>query len=249
MLDVAVAAPRTVAAASVESPPSKRLARVAGVLFIVATVADVIAAGLLDPLVGSSRYLAEISGHQDRVLIGVSLELLAAFACAGIGFALYPAVRRHDHALALGSAGFRIIEATLYVVVAIGTLLLLELAQQNARAGDPGTTYFKTTGALLQALGDDAAVAGILAFYLGAGLYYFAFYRSQLLPRWLSAWGLAGVALGAVAAFLVLFEATDMRSTLHVALNLPIALQEMVLAIWLIVRGFNPSRWAACRAG
>ncbi|MGO8960088.1 MAG: DUF4386 family protein [Streptosporangiaceae bacterium] len=67
------------------------------------------------------------------------------------------------------------------------------------------------------------------------------FYRARLIPRWLSAWGLAGTALGAVAGLLVLFRVTGYMSTTQVAMNLPIAVNEIVLAIWLLVRGFGSS--------
>jgi hypothetical protein len=81
---------------------------------------------------------------------------------------------------------------------------------------------------------------GYLAFCTGATLYYLVFYRSQLIPRWLSAWGLAGTALGLVSGLLVLFQSIAVLSSTQVVLNLPIAVQEMVLAVWLIVKGFTP---------
>jgi len=71
-------------------------------------------------------------------------------------------------------------------------------------------------------------------------LYYLVFYRSLLMPRWLSVWGLAGTALGLAAGLLVLFQSIAVLSSTQVVLNLPIAVQEMVLAVWLIVKGFSP---------
>ena len=83
-------------------------------------------------------------------------------------------------------------------------------------------------------------MTGILAFYLGATVYYAVFFRSRLIPRWLSGWGIAATTLGLTAALLVFFDVADMFSTLHVALNVPIFLNELVLAGWLLVRGFSP---------
>lgn len=219
--------------------PSRALAKVAGGLFLAATVAAVIGGSLVDSVVGGAGNLANVSAHQDRMIAGATLELIAAFASAGIGIALYPVVRRHAVALALGSAGFRIIEGTLYLVGAIGTLLLLKLGQEYTRAGAHPSASFQTTEALLRTLRDDAALTGLLAFYLGAGMYYYVFYIARVLPGWLTAWGLAGVALGAAAGLLVLFGITTLGSGLHTALNLPIGVQELVLAIWLIFVGFS----------
>ena len=74
----------------------------------------------------------------------------------------------------------------------------------------------------------------------GATLYYLIFYRSQLIPRWLSVWGLVGTVLCLTAGLLVLFQSIAVLSSTQVVLSLPIGVQEMVLAVWLIVKGFSP---------
>ena len=106
-------------------------------------------------------------------------------------------------------------------------------------AGNPA--YFSQSGTLLKALDDWAGLAGVFAFYVGGLLYYRIFYQARLVPRWLSAWGVGGVVLCAAAALLILFGATETMSTTQIVLNVPIGLQEMVLAVWLIVKGFNRS--------
>jgi len=225
----------------VRADSNRVIALIAGVLFITATVADLISTGLLNPLLGSSDYLVKIFANQDRVLVGVFFGLIGAFAAGGIAISLYPILRRYNDGLALGSVGFRLLEAALYLVGALGVLLLVTLSQDFARAGAPSASYFQTSGALLREFRDQANLASTLAFYLGAAMYYVVFYQSRLIPRWLSGWGLVGVTLGAAAALLVLFRVTGFMSTPQVVLNLPIAVQEMVLAVWLIVKGFSPS--------
>jgi len=215
------------------------VARVAGVLFITATAASLLSTSLLNPVLNGSGYLAKIFAHQDRVIVGVSVELLAAFSSAAIAISLYPVLARHRPGLALGSVGFRLIEGVLYVVGAIGALLLVTLSQQAASSQAPGSPYFSTTGALLRALRDQTSLAAVLAFYTGALMYYCIFFQTGLVPRWLSGWGLAGVILGFTAAILVLFRETGYMSAPQVLLNIPIGVNEMVLAVWLIVRGFR----------
>jgi Domain of unknown function (DUF4386) len=217
----------------------KVIARVAGVLFITATAASVLSTSLLNPVLNGSGYLAKTFANQDRVIGGVSLELLAAFAGAAIAISLYPVLARYRPGLALGSAGFRVIEGVLYIVGAIGALLIVTLSQQYASAKAPLSPYFATTGALLRALRDQASLAGVLAFYIGALMYYYIFFQAGLVPRWLSGWGLAGVVLGFTAGILVLFRVTGYMSALQVLFNIPIGVNEIVLAVWLIVRGFN----------
>lgn len=216
-------------------------ARFAGVLFITATVASLLSTSFLNPVLNSPDYLLKVFANQDRVIVGAFFQLVAAFASAGIAISLYRVLRRYDEGLALGSVGFRIIEGVFYAVVAIDALLFLTLSQEFVAAGAPSPSYFQSSGGLLLALRDRASLAGVFAFYVGALMYYTVFYRSHLIPRWLSVWGAGGVAFGVLAGLLVLFRVAGYMSTTQVILNLPIAVQEMVLAVWLIVKGFNRS--------
>jgi hypothetical protein len=70
-------------------------------------------------------------------------------------------------------------------------------------------------------------------------MYYSVLYRADLVPRWLSGWGIAAIILTMAACLLAWFSRTPL--TPYTMVLLPIAIQEMVLAIWLIVKGFSPS--------
>lgn len=216
----------------------KLAARVAATLLITATVASLLSTGLLNPILNSSDYLVRILGDQDRVIAGALFQIVSGCASAGIAISLYPVLRSRGNGLAVGAVGFRVMEGVLYLIGAVAVLLLVSLSQDFSAARDPASSSFQVAGSLLRDARDQASLAGVIAFYVGATMYYWLFYRSQLIPRWLSGWGLAGTALGLVAALLVLFQATSYMSTVQVVLNLPIGVNEVVLAVWLIVRGF-----------
>ncbi len=213
-------------------------ARVAGALFLIALIASPLSIVFLGSLDGTD-YLTKISEHQGQVTAGVLLLFIAAFACAGIAVSLYPVLRRFREGLAIGAVAFRVIEGMLYLLGAVSVLLLLKLSQEFVKtgAGDPG--YFHTSGTLLKAAHDWTGLTAVLAFYLGGLMYYCVFYQTRLVPRWLAAWGVGAVTLGTVAAMLVLFDVVGSMSTVQVVLNLPIGANEIVLAIWLIVKGFR----------
>lgn len=131
-------------------------------------------------------------GTKGGVLAGVFFQIVAAFARAGIAISLYPVLRKHSHGLALGSVGFRVTEGVLYIVNAIAALLLLTLSQAFVRHTGSLSSSLQVTGELLKEIRNNANLMGILAFYVGAAMYCYLFYRSTLIPRWLSAWGIAG---------------------------------------------------------
>ena len=101
-----------------------------GVLFIIATVVGVLGkTKFLDPILDAPDYLIKISTNENQVIIGSLLVLLSAFACAGIAIGLYPVLRKHNEALALGSVGLRVMEGMLYIIGVVCTLSLLTLSQ------------------------------------------------------------------------------------------------------------------------
>jgi hypothetical protein len=222
----------------------RQAARLTGLLFIIATVANLVGAAVRPDLTGAD-YLGELSAQPDRVAAGALLVLIAAFACAGIAVAMYPVLRRTATGLALGSVVFRTLEAVMYGV-AIVCLLSLSTLSQASFSGAADLTALGAIGGLLLSLREHAALVGVFAFCLGAFLYYTAFFRSRLVPRWLSGWGIAAIGMLAAASVLALFAGRPV--TEYVPMALPIFLQEMVLAVWLIARGFSPVRAAAPEA-
>lgn len=221
--------------------PDTLTARVAGVLFIAATVASLLSTGLLNPVFSGSECLFKISAHQDRIVAGGFFEIIAAFASAGIAVSLYPVVRRDGESLALGSVGFRLLEG--------GLLSRRGHRHVPVAAGGPGCTG-RSPGSVVPAdlrravadpskPGRPGRGSGVLPGCLNVLL---RVYRARLIPRRLSGWGPAGTALGALAGLLVLFRVTGYISAPQVVLNLPIGVNEMVLAIWLLVRDSAPQR-------
>jgi hypothetical protein len=222
-------------------------ARIAGALLIIALVASPLSLVFLGSL-DDSDYLTKISENEGMVAVGALLLFVAAFASAGIALSLYPVLRKYREGLAVGAVGFRIIEGMFYALGAVSALLLLTLSQEFVKSGAGDPAYFHAAGTVLHGLDDWTGLAGVLAFYVGGLMYYCAFYQTRLVPRWLAAWGVGAVILGFVAAMLVLFGATGSMSTVQVVLNLPIAANELVLAVWLIVKGFRLPPVAAASA-
>jgi hypothetical protein len=219
---------------------NRKAAVAAGVLFIVATVADVIArVAFLTPVLGSPDPLAAIPANEIRVVLGAVLLFVGAATAAGIAIAMYPVLRGHGEALAIGSVGFRLIEGTFYLGIVVCLLVLVAMGEKAESSGEAGAFAVPVT--LVLAAREALGQVGVLAFGVGATMYYWLFYRSRLVPRWLSAWGLVAIGSLMVSVVLVISGVAEPMSQTQVLLAAPIGLQEMVLAGWLIAKGFRPA--------
>jgi hypothetical protein len=225
--------------------PNKKTARIVGVLYIVATVAGVLSVVSLGSLLDGPDVLINVAANEKQVILVAFLELIMAVAVAGVAFMIYPILKqstdtKNKEGLALWYVGTRITEGALFFVGIIGLLSLLTLSQEFVKAGALDASYFQTVGTALLAARDLAYMLGQTIFCVGALMLYYLLYQSRRIPRWLSVWGFIGAPLMLAAGFLLLVDG-DPNSTLSTVLYAPLALQEMVFAVWLIVKGFNSS--------
>ena len=219
---------------------TKQTARIVGVLFITATVAPILSFVFLE-LLDAPDYLVQVAANETQVIIGGLIELIWALAVVSIPVMLFPILKKHNEALALGFFSFRFIEAISTIVHSISLLALLTLSQEFVQAGVPDGSSYQASGTLLLALRDWAFMIGSgLVWSLSALILNYVLYQTKLIPRWLSGWGLVGAILS-FATYLLQFFSIHLTDFLFA----PIAVQEMAFAVWLIVKGFNASAIAS----
>ena len=224
----------------------RKTAIIVGVLFIIATAASLLVAVFLGSTLAASNYLTSVSANENQVIIAMIFELIAAVSALGTAVMLFPVLKKTIESLALGYVALRLIENIFYIVGALSLLIILTLGQGYV-AGASNASYYQPLGTLLLALHDWSIWMGTLIFFgLGSLTLNYLLYQSKLVPRFLSVWGLIGAALVLLYGLLSLFSLTpDMLFSILTILALPIAVQEMVFAVWLIVKGFNPAAIAS----
>jgi hypothetical protein len=217
-------------------------ATTAGILYITGTVAGILSKAVTYvPVHDADDPLAYAAKHSGAVATGALLVLVMGLSLAFVPVVLFPLLRRVDEVLATGYLIIRgAVETAAYVILAIAWLLLVPLAE-TASAG-PGTG--SPAGVRLGTLvidSDGASAMLTLVFCLGAVLFYVLLYRSRIVPRWITMWGFVGIPLYAAAYVLAMYGTVDSNSSLQNVLQLPLGVQEMVLAVWMIARGFRPA--------
>ncbi|KEQ27580.1 DUF4386 domain-containing protein [Paenibacillus tyrfis] len=215
---------------------NRRSAVIVGVLFLIATASYISGNAMIESIMSAPDYLKDVYSKKDQVILGVLLELINSVAVVGIAIVLFPILKKHNEKIALGYIGFRVIEAMLLIVGTIGPLVLIRVSQEYIQAGAPAHSSFHTVGAL-------AAEGSFLVFQLAMivlGLYSLLFctllYRTKLIPRFLSVLGLIGYASLSASAIAELMGHNGM------VLYAPGALFEIMMPLWLIVKGFDASR-------
>jgi len=223
---------------------ARTTAVIVGSLFLISYLGVIAGGAFLEPLINAPDYLAQVYPNRAQMVLGVLFEFLNAAAIVGIAALLFPILKPHGEGLAIGYVGFRVIEAVVSILVSLSPLPLIELSQQYIQAGAPDASYFQTVGTVLLAERSWASQMLTVFFALAALVLYYLLFRSKLLPRFIPIWGFLAVASVILANVL---PVPDMAEGFHPAqlLVLPIVLNELFLALWLIVKGFRPAALAA----
>lgn len=223
----------------------RKTAIIVGVLYIIGTVAGVLGKIFSGPIQNGPDLLIKVAANENQIILVALSLLIMGLALAMVPVMMFPILKKQNEALALGYVVYRGALETVTTIAMVISWLFLTAAGQEYIAGTPDVSYLQTFGTLLLNGCDLIGTISQIVFPLGALIFYYLLYQSKLIPRWISGWGLIAAILWITMSGLDLFGIINAWSTVHVALALPIGLQEMVMAVWLIVKGFNPSSIAS----
>lgn len=203
--------------------------RIVGALYLTGTTLGIASAALIATVTTADDVIASAARHGTSLVGG-------AFAILGMGVALalipvfaFPVLGRVSKTMAMSYVLLRgVVEFGAYLPIVAGLLLLANLGEQG---GDE---------ALGKALANQDGLSGVVAigFLAGAAVFYLAMWRGRLVPRWISGWGIVATLPYLVATALTVLGVVSSSSSTAVALYAPLGVQELALAVWLIMRGF-----------
>ena len=215
-------------------------ARVVGVVYLAGFVVGIVGIGLIQSILGAPNHLSTVSANSLLLAIGAILWLMAVVGDAAHGVLMFPVLKPHNERIAVGYLAFRIMDAVFIAIMVLFVLLQIPLGSEYVKAAAPDASY-------LQALSTVFAQAQLYAYELGmitlgiSGLMLcYTLYRAKLVPQWLAVWGLLGYAIilcGMVSAVL--------GSGLGDISSYAGGLWEVVVGVWLIVKGFNASAFVS----
>lgn len=216
----------------------------AGVLYILGTVFGVLGAVIggevfislmsSKPLAGVD-ILSLVAANSSQVTGGALFTIMMGTSLVAMTVSLYPIIKKDSEELAMGMVLFRgALEGTWYFVTALGFFALVALGNEYIATG-ADSAALQSMGNVLYQIQYRLGEVGPIFFLIGAACLYISFYRTRLIPRWLTVWGLIGV----------VSSMAHTNTVYDFYLQMVLVPQEMVMAVWLIVKGFNPSVIAA----
>ena len=209
-------------------PASKSTARLVGVLFILASATAIIGGSLLLPI-EESDFLST-GGGQAQLVTGALLEMALAASVITIAALLLPVLRPSNEPVAVLYVATRALEGALIVAGAISALVMTSLVDTHTTPamGDLVLSSREWT----------YRIGTLVVFGAGAVILNALLLRGRQVPSWLAWWGLSGGALLLLRGVIEMYG-VDLAGAGQVALAAPIGIEEMVFAVWLIVKGFT----------
>lgn len=221
-----------------ETPNLKKNAVIVGILFIIATLFLFVGEYFYGPVLETAEYLQVAYPNRMAAIIGIVIEFSCILAIPLIPVFAFPVLRKHSETLAIAYLVFRLFEAVLFMLVDITKLTLINVSQLYLNADPSRAAWIENIGSTIQSWNEWAWVFYVFIFAFGAILFYTLLFRSRLLPRWISVWGLIAAAMILASAAMSMFE-VQVPEALFGLLVIPIGVQEMVMALWLIIKGFS----------
>jgi len=226
--------------------PYRKISMTVGILFLVGTLSGIFSMALTQPLQVDGNYLQNIAMNETQWMAGTLLILVMGLPLAMVPVALFPVLRRQNEVLAMGAVVFRgVLEAICYMLMVISFLVLISLGRQASMNPDAAQLAgIQTLGETLQSAGYWIEILLAVVFSIGSIMINLLLFQMRAVPRWLSGWGLLGSTLYLIAPLYCLFDPSHPEISLSgptALLVAPLALQEMALAGWLLVKGFSPT--------
>jgi len=205
----------------------------AGALYFLGTIM-----GIFSIVVAGQFNAGEVSvnlgADPSRLTLGAFFIMLMGVLLSAMTVFLYPLFRKDSEELAMGMVIFRgALEGAGYI---IGALLWVLLAALSKEFAGTDSASLQAVGNLVLEVSNKKGDIGTVFFIIGAMCLYTSFYRTRLIPRWLTLWGMIGAVFYLVYGLLSLF---DIGGAGLGFLELPLFVQELAMGLWLVIKGFN----------
>jgi hypothetical protein len=215
----------------------RKTGRLLGLFFLIAMVTSMLGS-VMDPILGSDNYLVNVSTNKIQMILGLISEFIAGIAVVGIAITAFPILKKYNENLARWYQGTRIFEAAITAVFVMAGFLLITLSQEFVKAGAPDASNFQIIGTLLKEARFWGYRIYIIVICSAIPVFYYVFYKTKFVPRFISVWGLVGTLLLFTGNMFSMFGITINEAIYGSVLGL----NELFLSVWLLFKGVKVAK-------
>ncbi|WP_190809095.1 DUF4386 domain-containing protein [Flagellimonas sp. S3867] len=206
-------------------------------LIMLTGIPSVMFRGLSTSLVDTPDFLSQIFENATEMRVSILLDVLASALWIAVATILFPMIKRFNHKIALGFFGIWMTYFAINIFSNISHLSLLSLSQEFVASDSGNMDYFTIAGFLKIEDYFWAHFFGIMFYASAAFMFYYFLFKSRLVPRILSAWGMVAISIVFVACWLSIF---DLNISFHFFSQN--GFHMIILMGWLIAKGFAPAK-------
>ena len=212
-----------------------KTARIVGVLFLLIFILGVtIYQFLQGPVLFGDDFLTKTSAQSNQIILSVLLGFLSGILAIIISIILLPILKRRSDRLGYLYIAFCMLNFVAISIDNLSVLSMLELSKEYLKNGSSGMDTFKTMGVVFYERQKWTHYLSLLVSCFPVFVLFYTLYFTQLLPKFLSIFGIIAVTLMFVEVLFSIFG-----NGISMNLFLPIALIQLVFPAWLIIKGFN----------
>ena len=210
--------------------------RALGAAYLIVILTSLVSGVVLSGAVGNgsiSDVLRNAADNEGAVRLSVVVAMLNSAGIVCLASLLYVVLGRYGKAIAFAGVGMWIGEAVFYALAWLGAAGLIPLGQDFVRAGASEAASYLSLGSFLYDGVYRVSSEMLMFFYCAGGfLFYYLFFVSRVVPRLISGYGLAAVALATVGVVLELLGNGSLM-----VLMVPLLLFELGVGLWLLIKG------------
>jgi len=179
--------------------------------------------------------LSNIAPNDLIIRLSILGQVITAIGIVFLGSMLYIVLKNENKKAATVGFSLYILEGAILAASMLWAFMLLGIS--HAYTLSSGQSYLQILGNLsFQTMGFGMTLA-LLPFSIGALLFYYIFYKSKLIPRLLSIWGILGACIILIATLFTIFGLT-----VPTFIYLPYVPFELVVGIWILIKGLGNTK-------
>jgi hypothetical protein len=213
---------------------NKKTARIVGVLFLLIFAIGVTMYQSLQSPLFADDFLTAIAANENQIIISTLFGVISGVLSITIAILLLPIFKRHNYKLAFIYLAFCILYFVVLFVDNISVLSLLDLSKAYVESGNDASDTFNIMGTLLYERHFWTHYLSLLMSCFPVFVLYYTLYVARLIPRVISIFGIVAVILMCVEMVFSIFG-----KGISMNMMLPIALVQLLLPIWLLIKGLN----------